>query len=429
VVGLNWSWVLGLGLPVLGLHLVSVTLAKALRTYSRSRLEEVCASRRRDARADDVAQHDEATERSAEELAVVTGLLLAALLGALAHGIAPDQTVVLVIGIALAVCAVGYLLAGVIGRVYAEGVIDRLWPASRLLRTATAPLGFGEWLIERLVTNLARPEVGMPRPTSVEVEIPTDGDDAEDVEAEIPESTRALLQHAVDLTQRDVSELMTLRSAIVALPASVSACAAARAFRESGRSRIPLYGENRDDILGILYAKDLFARMTDPDVPARIIPRELVRPAYCIPETKNAFELLDEFRQQRTQIAIVLDEYGGVAGLITLEDLLEELVGIIEDEHDLPTTSDPVIPLGGTRYEVDATLELEELNGRLGLRLPTDGDFLTVGGLAYHTLGRVPEPGATFRFEGVEFTVFEVVDHSIRRVRLELQPTAAVGSQ
>jgi CBS domain containing-hemolysin-like protein len=221
---------------------------------------------------------------------------------------------------------------------------------------------------------------------------------------------------------------MTPRSAIVMLPGSVSAGTAARTFRQSGLSRIPLFGENRDDIIGILYAKDLFPRMTEFHDREETLPRSLLRPAHFVPETKNAYELLEEFRAQRTQIAIVLDEYGNVAGLITLEDLLEALVGAIDDEHDVPSLADPLVALDSSRFEVDATVELEELNERLTLRLPTDGDFLTVGGLAFHALGRVPEPGATFRSSDVEFTVLEVVDHAIRRVRLEIHPRTAVSS-
>ena len=132
---------------------------------------------------------------------------------------------------------------------------------------------------------------------------------------------------------------------------------------------------------------------------------------------------MNELRARRSQIAIVLDEYGGVAGLVTLEDLFEALVGPIDDEHDVPTPEDPVVPLGGSRYEVDATVGLEEINDRLGLRLPTDGDFLTLGGFAFNALGRLPSPGETFRAEGVEFTVVEVADHAIRRVQLEIVPS------
>jgi CBS domain containing-hemolysin-like protein len=428
VTGFNLEWLLPLGLLALALHLASVTLTKALRTYSRSRLEELCAGRGRPGRAADVAHDDAPTERSAEALAVVTGLLLAALLGVAADRAAPWMAVELVVAIALTIGGLGYVLAGVVGRVFAEPVLDVFWPAARVLRTVTAPLTAGARLAEEVVERLARPGDATPRPASVEVEIPSDGGDPEEAEAELPESTRDLLRRAVEWTRRDVAEIMTPRSGVVMLPSAITAAAAARTFRETGKSRIPLFGENRDDIVGVLYAKDLFPRMTEGGADA-VSPRALARPAYCVPETKNAYELLDEFRSKRTQIAVVLDEYGGVAGVVTLEDLLEALVGTIDDEHDVPTPSDPVVSLGGTRFEVDATLPLEELNERLHLHLPTDGDFLTVGGFAFHALGRLPEPGATFRHNGVEFTVVEVSDHSIRRVRLDLQPAEAVGSQ
>ena len=419
-------WTLALGIPVLTLHLLSVTLTKALRTYSRSRLENLCAERGHPGRADEVAHNDERTERAAETLAVVTGLSLAALLGAAVDREAPTLAVEAVIAIALTVGGLGYVLAGVIGRVFAENVLDNVWPAAIWLRLFTSPLTFGTKQVESLVERLARQPDATPRPASVEVEIPSDGDHSDDNETDLPESTRELLQHAVALTRRDVSELMTPRSLIVTLPSSTSAKAAARIFRETGKSRIPLFGENRDDIVGILYAKDLFPRMTETTDTSTIIPRSLVRPAHCVPETKNAYELLEEFRTQRTQIAIILDEYGGVAGLITLEDLLEELVGDIDDEHDVPTPEDSVIPLGGTRFEVEASVSIEDFNERLGVKLPTDGDFLTVGGFVFHSIGRLPEPGATFRVDGMEFQIVEVLDHSIRRVHVDLQPAAVV---
>jgi len=427
--GLNFGGTVALGLPVLALHLATVTMTKALRTYSRSRLEAVCARRGVPGRADDVAHNDERTERSAETLAVMTGLMLAALLGVLSDRLAPQLAVESLLAIALLVGAAGYVSAGVVGRVFAERVITALWPVALPLRVLTGPLTWGIRQAETLVERVAGPPDDAPRPASVEVEIPADADHPEGDETDLPESTRELVQHAVTLTRRDVSELMTPRSLIVTLPSSVSARAAARVFRETGKSRVPLYGENRDDIVGILYAKDLFPRMTEPPGPDAVVPRKFARPAYCVPETKNAYDLLEEFRAKRTQIAIVLDEYGGVAGLITLEDLMEELVGAIDDEHDEPTPDDPVVPLGGSRYEVDATLDLESLNERLNLRLPTDGDILTVGGFAFHALGRLPEPGASFRSDGIEFQIVEVADHSIRRVRLDLQPAAAVGTE
>jgi CBS domain containing-hemolysin-like protein len=423
---LNMAWVISFGVPLLFLHLLSVTLTKALRSYSRSRLEEYCSLLGRENRADDVSHKEERTERSAEALAVLTGLTLAALLGGFSDREAPHFVAGLVVAIALGVGGLGYVIAGVIGRVFAEPVIDALWPYSAVLRFTMTPLTFGSRQTEALVERLARPADGLPRPSSVEVEIPADGESTADVEADLPETTRELLQHAVALTRRDVAELMTPRSLIVTLPSSVSAKVAAATFRETGKSRLPLYGENRDDIVGVLYAKDLFPLMTEGADPDQIQPRKLVRPAYCVPQTKNAYELLGEFRAKRAHLAIVVDEYGGVAGLITLEDLVEELVGSIEDEHDAPDPRDDVVSLGGDHYEVVGTLSLEELNERLSLRLPTDEDFLTVAGLAFHALNRLPEPGATFRYDGVEFKVVEVVDHSIRRVRIDLRPVESI---
>ena len=151
---------------------------------------------------------------------------------------------------------------------------------------------------------------------------------------------------------------MTPRSAIVTLPSSVSARARPpQTFRETGTEPHPaLRREPRRHRRHPLRQGPLPADDRRRRPRRRSVPRKLVRPAYCVPETKNAYELLEEFRAERTQIAIVLDEYGGVAGLITLEDLLEELVGPIDDEHDVPTPpTRSVIPLGGSRYEVDAT--------------------------------------------------------------------------
>ena len=279
-----------------------------------------------------------------------------------------------------------------------------------------------EYLAERFAGNAQNG----PRPASVEVEISTDeGESSQDLEAEIPEATRALLQHAVELSRTNVSEIMIPSSAIVSLPATVTARAAVDTLRRTGRSRIPIFGANRDDIIGILLGKDLWDLMVDNEDPDSVIPARIVRPAFFVPETCNAFQLLNDLRGNRTQMAIVLDEYGGVAGLVTLEDLLEQLVGAIDDEHDIPTPADPIKSLGNSRFEADATLPLELLNDRFDLHLPTDEDFQTIGGLAFHALGRLPEPGATFRYDGVEFTVLDVHDHAIGRIMIDLQPVSS----
>lgn len=419
---LNPGGALGICLTLLTSQAVLVSLGRALRTYSRSRLEEVCQAHGRPRRADAIAHDDEPTERAAESLAVVGGLTFAAVVALVAHSLSSPIRFEAALVAAIVVAVLVHLAANVVGRVWAETLIDVLWPIAGTIRGAAMPLTSAAKLVELVATRLAGPADAPPRPASFEVEFDPDPDDPEDVEADLPESTRSILEHVVALTRRDVSEIMTPPSSIVVLPASASARQAARTFRESGLSRIPMFGENRDDILGILYAKDLLPMMTEAAGPDAVVPRKLIRPAYFIPETKNANDLLNELRARRSQIAIVLDEYGGVAGLVTLEDLLEELVGPIDDEHDVPTPDDLVVALGGSRYEVDAAVGLEQINDRLGLHLPTDGDFQTVGGYAFNALGRLPTAGESFRSEGVEFTVVEVVEHSIRKVQLDLIP-------
>jgi len=417
---LNLGGPVALGVFLLALQAVTVAMGRALRIYSRSRLEEVCESHGRPGRADAIAHDDEATERAAEGIAVLASLTLAALIARTVPEIAPRLALGGDLAIAVGLVVLVHLAASVFGRIWAETLLDALWPAATTVRLLAWPLTSAARLVEMIAYRLSGPDDVPPRPSSVEVEFRPDSDDPLDLEADLPESTRTILEHVVALTRRDVSEVMTPRSAITALPATITARQAAKTFRESGLSRIPMFGENRDDILGILYAKDLFPLMTEAEGPDAVVPRKLIRPAYCVPETKNAGDLLGELRARRSQIAIVLDEYGGVAGLITLEDLFEVLVGPIDDEHDIPTPDDAVVPLGGSRYEVDATVAVEDLNSRLGLHLPTDGDFQTLGGYAFSTFGRLPVSGESFRSNGVEFTVVEVVDHSIRKVRLDL---------
>lgn len=429
MIGLTGTVMLIVGVPLLALQLASMLLTKALQSYSRSRLEEYCDHRKRPERADDVIRQDERTGRASEAISVVSGLLLAAFLGVAMDRWHQPPSMELLVLIVLAIGGVGYILSSVLGEVLAEPILFTFWPAAHVIRKAAWPLTRGFEGLRSVIEHLAgNPEHG-PRPASVEVEIPAeDGDTSEDVDAELPEGTHDFIQRALELARTDVSEIMRPAPLIVSLSATVSAQAAADEFRRSGRSRIPLYGINRDDIVGILLGKDLWERMLEADAPDSVVPASLVRPAYFVPETAKAFQLIDDLRGNRTQMAIVLDEYGAVAGLITLEDLLEQLVGPIDDEHDVPTPDDPIRPLGGARYEVDAALPLEVLNERFDLDLPTDEDFQTVGGLVFHALGRLPERGATFRHGAIELTILDVQDHSIRRVMIDLQPVGSTSN-
>ena len=296
MVRLNVTALLMASLPVLALHLFAIALTKALRSYSPSLLEERCAARGRPERAQEVAHLDQRTERSAEALAVLTGLLLAALMGMGIERLGPAPPMEWVIGVVLGIGLLGYVLAGVIGKVFAETILDATWPAAGAVRAVAVPLTVGLRQVERLVEWSAGDSEAPQRPASVEVEIPVEEEDPENLEPELPETVRELLQRAIELTRTDVSKIMTPRPLMVSLPATITAESAAATFHLSGLSRVPIFGANHDDILGILYAKDLFARMTEVKDLTRINPRKLVRPVHFVPETKNAFELLEELR-------------------------------------------------------------------------------------------------------------------------------------
>lgn len=396
----------------------SVAFGRALRTYSRSRLEVVCAAKLRPERTVAIEHDDEATERAAEGIAVVAEIVAAAWVARLILAETPLLAIAFAAGLAVFV----HFVASVVGRVWAETLLANFWPVARFVRQVAWPLTFVAHRVEWVGYHLAGPSDAPPRPASVEVEIMPDADHPQDVENDVSVSTRVLLEHVVGLTRLDVSEVMTPRSLVTLLPATVSARTAAQTFRETGLSRIPIFGENRDDIVGILYAKDLFPLMVDQGISnIPIIPSKLARKAYFVPETKNANDLLSELRARRSQIAIVVDEFGGVAGLVTLEDLFEELVGPIDDEHDIPTPDDLIRPVGDTKYEVDATVSIGQINNRFRLHLPTDEAYQTVGGYAFNEMGRLPSAGEMFQADGVQITILEVVERSIRRVLMELR--------
>ena len=191
---------------------------------------------------------------------VVGGLTLAPLIAlVLLPRLGFEASILVAIGVSVLV----HFSASVVGRVWAETLLDGLWPIAQGIRIAATPLTTAAELVEALAARIAGPIDAPPRPASVEVEFQADPDDPEDLESELPESTRQILEHVVALTRTDVSEVMTPGSSMIVLSATTSAHHAAKVFRETGLSRIPVFGENRDDILGILYAKDLFPAMTD----------------------------------------------------------------------------------------------------------------------------------------------------------------------
>ncbi|MDQ4069760.1 MAG: hemolysin family protein [Actinomycetota bacterium] len=234
----------------------------------------------------------------------------------------------------------------------------------------------------------------------------------------IEREERQLIHSIIEFGDTVVREVMIPRPDMVSVEARATVNDALEVVMSAGYSRIPVYEQGIDDILGLLYAKDLMRAVRDKRGDAQV--RELVRPANFVPETKRVAELLPEMQKQKTHMAIVVDEHGGTAGLVTLEDLIEELVGEIVDEYDVEEP--PIEPLPDGDVRVNARMPIDELNELLGAEFP-EGDYDTVGGLVYYLLGHVPSEGETVDYDGHRLRAERVQGRRIGRVRIsKLEP-------
>jgi putative hemolysin len=206
---------------------------------------------------------------------------------------------------------------------------------------------------------------------------------------------------------------------VVALSIDLPAEECLRAAMESPFTRYPVYRGSLDEIIGVLHVRDLFREAHRAGGMDSVQLDSLVRPAHIVPETKDLAALLHEFRREKEHMAIVIDEYGTMEGIVTLEDLLEEIVGEIEDEFDLPDES--VEQLADGRIRIDGTFPIDDFNEQFSVSL-ADEDYHTVAGFVFGQLGRAPEPGDEIEHDGVRFTVVQVEGSRIERLEVELPP-------
>jgi magnesium and cobalt transporter len=219
----------------------------------------------------------------------------------------------------------------------------------------------------------------------------------------ISADTLSMVEGAIGVSDKQVSDVMVPRAQMVTVAVDAAINDIIAVVIESGHSRFPVTGENRDEIIGILLAKDLLKCMADANLPCSI--RTLIRPVGLIPESKRLNLLLKEFRTRRNHMAVVVDEYGGVAGLVTIEDVLETIVGEIEDEHDDEVNPDQHIRAASDgRYSVDAITPIGDFNQRFGSKL-SDEEYDTIGGMITEAIGHLPESGEEVEIQGFHFLV------------------------
>ncbi len=214
--------------------------------------------------------------------------------------------------------------------------------------------------------------------------------------------TLAMMEGAITVSEQSVGDVMVPRAQMVSIDVESPYLDVVRVAVESGHSRFPVHGEDRDETLGILLAKDLLRALVDGRHPETI--RELLRPAVLIPESKRLNVLLKEFRLSRNHMAIVVDEYGGVAGLITIEDVLEQIVGEIDDEYDDAPGDTLIQAQADGRYVVDALTPIDECNERFGADFD-DSEYDTLGGMLAAAIGHLPETGEEISIGRFDFRI------------------------
>jgi CBS domain containing-hemolysin-like protein len=234
-------------------------------------------------------------------------------------------------------------------------------------------------------------------------------------EGEIEHDEQQMIDKVFVFGDKEVADVMVPRPEVVAVSVTLPIEEALKSVLDSPYTRYPVYRESIDDVIGVLHVRDLFTAVYDRGI-AEVRIEEIVRPPYIVPETKDLQALLHEFRHTSTHFAIVVDEYGGMAGICTLEDLLEEIVGEIEDEFDVAEVQ--IEQLDDDTYRIDGMFPIDEFNSRFGTDLPDD-DFHTLGGFVFGQLGRAPEPGDDVSYDGLRFDVLEVEGNRIEKLAVE----------
>jgi putative hemolysin len=235
-------------------------------------------------------------------------------------------------------------------------------------------------------------------------------------EGALDKEEQEMIENVLELSSSTADEIMTPRTDIVAVEVNSDLQKVLETIAVAGHTRVPVFEDNIDKLIGLVYAKDLLTEIGKDQADFKL--RDKMREAYFVPETKPLRVLLHEFQNRKLHIAIVLDEYGGTAGIVTLEDILEELVGEITDEYE-ETPAEPIKKIDANTIEADARTYIDDLNDEFELNLPEDEDYDTVGGFVFSRLGYIPKPNETFDYEDLKFTIASAEARRIRRIKIQ----------
>ena len=425
------SLLLLLAIAALATAALSATGVKSLRTFSRHELEGICRQRKAEHLLRDVLLNHHEVALAVECLQILsTGVLLSAVAAIAWFGLIPAEGPPDFTAFAAAVFGGGFLLAvGVswfpwaIARLWAAPFLFYTWPLWRAASRVLVPLVWGAHLTDNFMHRLAGRTPDQPSLESIEEEIRTIVSEGHR-EGLLEEDAREMIEGVMELGDADVAQIMTPRTYMSCMHVGLSLDDAVTFVIASGHSRIPVFDKNRDEIVGILHMKDLLPELTKSPEERTGRIADMLRTPQFVPETKPLDALLEEFQRTRNHLAIVLDEYGGVSGLVTIEDVLEEIVGEIDDEHD-DGPIEGIKSIDDRTAEARARVRIDEVNEHLDIHLPEDGEFDTIGGFVFSHLGHIPVVGEEITVDDVRITVMDVTRRRIERVRIEVLDRAS----
>jgi CBS domain containing-hemolysin-like protein len=378
-----------------------------------SRLLEACRSDSERDRLRPLLENAEALATSASVFGITFQILFAFSALLLVVSLFGETLGALGIGLAASVPLL-VVATEVLPNVLRTGASDRLLravlPTFEILQLPLASLVIGLEAVRRACMRLFRiPE--RPRSARQIVEglrvVIEDSQREEDLQ----DGEREIIENVVDAHAVDVARVMTPRTEITAVEVDRGLLEVVRAIATSGHSRIPVYERSLDSIIGVAYAQEILTLVASGGLGSAEL-RPLLRPVPFVPETKRVPDLLSDFRRNRQKLAIVLDEYGGTAGIVTLGDIVAELVGEMREEHG-ELDPDPMRRLPDGRIEIRAITRVHDVNAAFQIDLPEDEDYETLGGFALAEFGRFPRVGESFEWDGVQFVVSEATDRRV----------------
>ncbi|MHC4573200.1 MAG: hemolysin family protein [Planctomycetota bacterium] len=400
----------------------------ALRIFSRVKLQEAFRAVRRkespESLTDRLAEQAEKLVLTCSLYRLILNmcilLLLIAILADLHHGRPKVADYILAFVIALAIFSVFSLAIPHAWAKYAgEKILGRAYGLLLFFARLASPALYVLQLYDGFVKRLAGVVESTPREQQEEKQEEfLNGLELRRMEGVVDKEEQEMIESVLELSETTADEIMTPRTDIVAVEVNSDLQTVLRTINTAGHTRVPVYEQNIDNIVGLIYAKDLLPEVGKHAADFKL--RDRIRDAYFVPETKPLRALLHEFQNQKLHIAVVLDEYGGTAGIVTLEDILEELVGEITDEYE-KTPQQLIKKIDQDTIETDARMYVDDLNDEFELSLPEDEDYDTIGGFVFSHLGYIPKTGESFDYHNLKFTITSAEARRIRRIKIQKQ--------